>query len=138
MNLWNVYNSIVKTDGATYNFATGEINPDSGYGVAQKGFEKVFEFYPSLNFFSILLKSYMTSEIWEQINNRTDIYLGVWLHKSKLYFDIVEVIPYLETAIREGRRNEQKAIRDFAGNKDIFLEIPQVSNDPDLKFDRKH
>jgi len=140
MNLLSVYNSIVKTGGATYNLYTGEFNPDSGYGVAQKGFEHVFDFYQNPNIFSEQVRSYLKHGILDQIYNRSDIYLGFWLNEGKIYFDIVERIPYLETAIAEGKRNEQKAIRDFANNVDIWLDKPttKVSNDPDLEFDRKH
>ena len=48
MNLLNVFNRIVENGGATYNLSTGEFNPNSGYGVALKGFERAFRILPKL------------------------------------------------------------------------------------------
>jgi hypothetical protein len=137
MNLLNVFNSIIDTGGATYNMRTRELNPDSGYIVAQKGFEKVFDFDGKLNTFQDQIQLYLTAEIWEQIYNRVDLYIGFWVNEEKIYFDIVERIPDIETAMREGRRNEQKAIWNATSKKEIFLSV-QVSNDRDIETDKKY
>ena len=135
MNLLNVFNRIVENGGATYNLYTGELNPDNGYMVAQKGFEKVFAFDSNPNAFSEQIKSYLTKDIMDQISNRIDLYLGFWLHEGKIYFDIVERIDSLETALTEGKRNGQKAIYDAANKKEIFLTV-EVSADPDFEDEK--
>ena len=135
MNFLNVYNCIVENGGATYNIVTGELNPTSGYMVAQKGFEKVFDFYPNYNVFSEQVRSYLIKEILDQIICRSDIYLGFWLKDGKIYFDIVDRIMDRDTAIREGRRNQQLSIYDANEKKDIEVHLGRsVANDPDLVF----
>ena len=135
MNFLNVFNSIVENGGATYNMRTRELNPDSGYMVAQKGFEKVFDFYPNPNVFSEQIQSYLTKDILNQIHDRTDIYLGFWLKDDKIYFDIVDRIMDRSTAIIEGRRNGQFAIYDANEKKDIEVHLgKKVSDDSDLNF----
>jgi hypothetical protein len=111
--------------------------PSSGYIVAQKGFEKAFDFYPNLNVFQEQVLSYLHKDILSQISNRTDVYLGFWLNESKIYFDIVERIHDRETAIKEGIRNGQKSIWDASNQKEIFL-VTRVSNDPDIETDKKY
>jgi len=135
MNFLNVFNSIIENGGATYNINTSELNPGSGYMVAQKGFEKIFDFYRNPNVFSEQVQSYLTKDIWEQIYNRPDIYLGFWLKDGKIYFDIVNRITDRTTAILEGRKNEQLAIYDANEKKEIEIHLGnKVSNDSDLNF----
>jgi hypothetical protein len=136
-NFLAVLNSIKESGGATYHMQTGELNPNSGYIVALHGFEKTFEFHPNPNIFQEQVLSYLTKDILDQIYDRADIYLGFWLHEGKIYFDIVEKIDNLNTAIFEGRRNKQKAIRDCANKKDIFLSA-EISADPDIQTDKKY
>jgi hypothetical protein len=135
MNFLNVFNSVVENGGATYNIRTRELNPDSGYMVARKEFEKVFHFCQNPNVFSEQIQSYLTKDILAQIYDRTDIYLGFWLKDGKIYFDLVDRIMDRNTAIQEGRRNGQFAIYDANEKKDIEVHFgKKVSDDSDLNF----
>lgn len=135
MNFLNVYNQIVENGGATYNMTTGELNPDSGYMVAQMEFEQVFDFYRNPNVFSEQVKSYLTKKILDQLICRSDIYLGFWLKDGKIYFDVVRKIADRDEAIREGRANKQIAIYDANNKVDIEVHLGKcVANDSDLDF----
>jgi hypothetical protein len=135
MNFWNVYHAIVKNGGATYNMTTGELNPNSGYMVAQREFERVFEFYPNLNLFSLQVKSYLNKNVLDQLICRSDIYLGFWLKGGKIYFDVVRRMTDPNEAILERRRNQQIAIYDANEKKDIEVHLGRtISNDSDLDF----
>jgi hypothetical protein len=156
MNLLTVFNSIMATRGATYNVNTSELNPSTGYMVAQKGFEKVVELDGELglNQFQYEVRNYWTKDVWDQLYNRTDIYMGFWVNQGKLYIDLVERIENRETAIAEGLRNNQIAIWDAFLQKNIHLQPTsyysdksvnnkyrptlQVSNDPDIETDKKY
>ena len=105
MNLLSVYNSIVKTGGATYNLCTREFNPDSGYGVAQKGFERSLIFTRTPTSFPNRSSPTSPKGVMDQIYNRRPYLPGVRLNDGKIYFDIVERIPYLENGF--GRRKAQ-------------------------------
>jgi hypothetical protein len=135
MNFLNVFNHIVEHGGATYNMTTGELNPDSGYMVAQREFEQVFDFYRNSNVFSEQIKSYLTKKVVDQLICRSDIYLGFWLKDDKIYFDVVRRMTDRNEAILEGRRNKQIAIYDANEKKDIEVHLGRsVSNDSDLDF----
>jgi hypothetical protein len=135
MNFLNVFNHIVEHGGATYNMITGELNPNSGYMVGQKEFERIFDFCRNPNIFSEQVKSYLTKKVIDQLICRSDIYLGFWVKDDKIYFDIIWRMTDRNEAILEGRRNKQIAIYDANEKKDIEVHLGRsVSNDSDLDF----
>lgn len=48
-------------------------------------------------------------------------HMGTWLNKDVIHYDPVEIVPDLETAKAKGRERKQKAIYDFANDKEIEL-----------------
>lgn len=136
MNLINVFNSIEKNGGATYNINTGELNPSEGYMVSLVGFEKATKIPENLNEFQNIMSAYLDKKVWDQLAISEDIYLGFWIDGDTFYVDLSEKFEFKEWAITIGYNRNQKAIWD--ANKKETIYLPILSYDPDLLTDRKY
>ena len=118
-NLKEFVAAIIENGGATYNLANGGTVYD-GYMVSKKGFEMKFE--PEVDVTKAVcqyIKEY-GFELYESEN-----YMGAWIDKGVLYFDISNNYKSRSEAIKKGYENEQIAIFDVAKMDSIYLPTPQ-------------
>ena len=118
-NLKEFVAAIIENGGATYNLANGGTVHD-GYMVSKKGFEMKFE--PEVDVTKAVcqyIKEY-GFELYEPEN-----YIGAWIDKGVLYFDISNNYKSRSEAIKKGYENEQIAIFDVAKMDSIYLPTPQ-------------
>jgi len=113
-NLNKFIESIIDNDGASFNINTGEFNPDDGFFVSIKGFEKIVD------------KQGLTSHVANFVQenafqlSKLDMFLGGWVRKDdSVALDVSIKVPTLCEALTIGRENEQEAIYD-AVNKEII------------------
>jgi len=121
MNFITVFDTIIKTGGASYNINTSELNPKTGFFVSLAGFEKATSIPTNLNRFQDIVQSYLTSEILSEIGESPNIYLGFWVHQDTLFLDLSELFEDRTNAIREGYNRHQKAIYDNKNKESIIL-----------------
>jgi hypothetical protein len=118
-NLKEFVAAIIENGGATYNLANGGTVSD-GYMVSKKGFEMKFE--PEVDVTKAVcqfIKEY-GFELYEPEN-----FMGAWIDKGILYFDISNNYKKRSDAIREGYKNEQLAIYDVITQENVYLPTPQ-------------
>jgi hypothetical protein len=118
-NLKEFVAAIIENGGATYNLANGGTVHD-GYMVSKKGFGMKFE--PEVDVTKAVcqyIKEY-GFELYEPEN-----YIGAWIDKGVLYFDISNNYMGRSEAIKKGYENEQIAIFDVAKMESIYLPTPQ-------------
>jgi hypothetical protein len=123
MNFGLIFDSIINSNGASYNLHTRELNPSTGFMVAIPGFEKEYDIPTDLNKFQDIVTSYtINRDMWDKIlSNPEGIYLGFWLNEGKLVIDLAENIRDMGTAYHEGFERNQIAIYDCANKHDIKI-----------------
>lgn len=115
-NLNKFVNSIIENNGASFNINTGEFNPNDGFFVSLKGFEKVVD--------KEGLTSHVASFVQENAFqlSKLDMFLGGWVREDdSVALDISIKVPTLCEALKLGNDNEQDAIFDAANEEVINL-----------------
>ena len=122
LNLKTVLCEIWLEGGVSYNIATGEVNPKSGYMVSMLGFEEQFSVDKVSNqtIKAFLLKN--MDNLWGETR-----FLGGWLNNDIVYLDVSTHIQDLERAIYTGIINNQQCIYDCSEKVHINLPAPQTS-----------
>ena len=139
MNFISVWNSIVSSNGASYNLSTGELNPETGYMVAQENPSASFPMPKSLNEFQDVIQTYLTSTTLNELVNSPTLYLGFWVNYGRLIIDLSENIQDRAQAFGLGVDRSQLAIYDCANKKDIDLSHVFASlRDVDILTDKKY
>ena len=115
MNFMNVFDSVNKTGGASYNVMTSELNPTTGYMVSFIGYEKVLDKKPTTyNEFSDIMRDYFTSRVWDAIITIPNLFIGLWTDEKtgKFYIDLSQNEPSFEMALELAIDRKQLAIYD--------------------------
>jgi hypothetical protein len=115
-----VYDSIVNTGGASYNFKTDTLNPVTGYMVAITGYESRYPKPANIEVFKKHCLYYLAS-LKLPIHNSPDKYLGFWIDGEEMVIDIATNIHSRENAIEWGHINLQKAIWDCVNQCEIKI-----------------
>lgn len=125
-NLNHFVSATIKNNGATYNL-TG-IQPDTGLIVAYKKYERVHTLRKDFNDLSLNLKEAIIGSVTRQfirdngiILMEEDYSVGSWIDKGRLYLDVVQNHQDVLFSIREGYKEEQKAIYDLDSNESFSL-----------------
>lgn len=109
-NAMDVFQSIKRTNGATYSLSTGQLNPLIGYMVALPGWESIEVPPDNLIDFNELVDRYISGK--EAILNQRNRFIGFWLKDDKLYIDVSELFLNKQDAINAGIARNQQAIWD--------------------------
>lgn len=120
MNLRNLLKEINDNGGVSYNFTTGDYNPTDGYMVSLPGYEMTFDKVEEQT-----IKDYITKNLHTLVDNNA--YLGAWVDRDLIYFDVSVKVDDLYEACYSGIVNEQLAIFDNANAVAIHLPTPQKS-----------
>lgn len=121
-NLLNLLENTVKChEGFSYNIYNGECNPQTGYMVALRGFQREVTKSESIVQTG---REYMLNYAEMLVN--TDNFMGCWVADDRVMFDVSIHLNDLTDAIRQADINEQEAIWDCANNVEIYLDSPKA------------
>lgn len=130
-NVTEVFKSIQETGGASYNIATGVLNPNTGWMVSTSGNEKkikpptdIVSFMNEVNQYLRSLSPNGTLRI--DILTNESLYLGFWIHEGELYMDISEWYEWFTEAVQVGVTNNQLAIWDCSKGEDFPLTMGSI------------
>lgn len=112
-----MFEYVKQNNGATLSPDFEPIEPNKGFAVSIAGYETTMRLdNPSaLSMFENYLTTY--SNLARSMNMK----IGLWVDKGLCYFDLTKIYASEKEAIKQGKRNGQKAIYDFASNKSIYL-----------------
>lgn len=119
MNLKQFFTSILANGGGTYSFATGELNPTTGYFVSIQGHEKLVD---ANTFEQKDLSDFVyanSEELYKE--NR---FIGAWVFEGEVYLDVSTQVTDKAKAIRIGMINNQKAI--FDADNSLVINLPTM------------
>lgn len=138
MNFINVWTSLLRTGGASYNLMTGECNPTGGYMVAIAGFEKIYNVPETFNQFQDIILNFLQGRVLDAIANDDALFIGLWTddETGKLVVDLAKRYASVETAIIEAGASRQKAI--YSCHERKVLHISYVSEDADIETDKNY
>ena len=113
MTILELFNTLKQNAGFTVDLF-GDTYNGKGYAVSLPGNEtKVIESDLDLSRFASLLAEYAPKL-------GSNKYLGAWLDQGVFYFDVSEIVPDKDTAIKLGKARNQLAVFSF----DSFQSIP--------------
>jgi hypothetical protein len=108
---------LLKNGGITYNLLRGETaNYRTGYFVSLKGYEKRL---PKKTISAADISDYITDHLWTIASKRH--FLGLWIDKSEVVFDVSVWVREYYKAISLGRSNHQKVIYDVKQTNVIYI-----------------
>jgi hypothetical protein len=113
MNLTDFTQAIKDNGGASYNLNTGELNPNKGYFVGLKGFEKVVPLSSVASSVATFIK-----ENGFELSNPNK-WVGAWINDDKLVLDVSIRVDTLCEARELALTNRQIALYD-AQNDDVI------------------
>lgn len=108
----------IENGGMSYNPATDELNPSTGYMVSLDGYE-----VKSPELTDELLKKYYLGKMllaYANLPEGSEIYLGLW-KDDQWYFDVSVKINDFEEATRLAKLFNQKAFFSNATKESIFV-----------------
>lgn len=117
-NILKVFESIKNTGGASYNFSTGILNPDTGWMVGTAHNERQIPMPENLHNFGSAVNDYLRSLSYNDrlhidvLMENESLYLGFWFHEGKLFIDISEWYQWFSEAIVVAQNNDQIAMWD--------------------------
>ncbi len=132
-NFIEVYESVKRTNGASYDPVTGKLNPHTGYMVALEGYCVTISIPDkfTLDRFREMINAYLNKAVWQKIidtnvqklsltANYGNVYIGIWKAGDSLVFDLsVRILDRL-AALKFADENHQQAIWDCLAGKEIY------------------
>lgn len=118
-----LFKSIIQSNGASFNFQTGEINPITGYMVALEDFEYDYRIPECAHELADIVLDYVATPIVYNKIKKPFIYIGFWINEGRLIVDLSENIMDRETAMAKGLERNQLAIYDCLDKQDIKIPI---------------
>ncbi len=116
-------NVVTHHEGFSYNIYNGECNPQTGYMVALRGFQRVVKDNEPI----IITGREYVKERSESLVNE-EAFIGCWVDKAnnRIVFDISKHVHDLTEAIQLAEQNSQEAIWDCKNEVEIYLDSPKA------------
>ena len=119
---FNLVGNALDQGGLTVNYFTGE-TPESGVAVSLLGAEVRVPATWALSELRFALSFYLCVTLPEGIDIREKLragyYLGMWVSEGFLYFDLTEIVPTVEEALKLGRARNQVAVYDIGKGEEV-------------------
>ena len=126
MNYTAVFDSIVTSNGASYNLHHGILNPESGFMVALAKFEKIYPGPANKEELQDYVIDYIFSNkhVWNMIKENPDtLFIGFWIHNDQLYVDLAENVSDYGTAMALAIDRYQIAFYDCKNKMDVKIVV---------------
>ena len=121
-------------DGGFTRLADGTTNPTEGYivgGVTEPTTMALHAVATSMAYVEVVKQYAEFKKLWHKYDLQLDEYtsifsdavmgVGTWIHKGKIYFDLVQHIHDLDVATNLAKERGEIAIYDCANQKEILL-----------------
>lgn len=117
MEQTTLFEYVLNNGGATLGTDFKPIEKKRGYCVSLAGFETRLSLSnPSAK---MLFEYYLI--VYAERARKAGAFVGLWIDKGILYFDLSRVFSDKKKALKEGAINAQKAIYDLAKGESIYL-----------------